>query len=830
VLRRSKADRADERPARPTSREDLFFSGFKKRPASALNGPAWRGLALTAGSCALAWAAHRLLPGSWTLLRLAAVTLFALTGWALAVRLLFLETKARVFWIVWLALSLVPFALTLGSRFAWVPAAAFSFVFLMFRRYRPYRHLTSKRQAALFGIGVVLFVLLTFFWTSGGPPPAPAPAGSGGARVAAAGPVMTLESVAAYSVVSLRWFWFFSLVNLFFAVRLHFMKLRPKLAVAAVLLIIVPIVLLTILGVGATYSMLGESHAARTRAILDDWARVAASDRDYVNLLSPRAFLVEERAGRRQSAGTPPPWLPELEAAVRKAGSPLPQGSPPRAVYILRDTSVWLLGISWSEGSPALWGCPVDAAFLDRLAGIVRSDVVLGSTNPATLSVFRSAGEGKELPEGALSVPKPVPFEVRGLYPEAGATAAPECAAPAKRPSFWRQPLFFGVTQLDTLDLAKGGLSKGRLILQTPRRLSTTRDELFSASNPLGTLVMASLAVLGLVFLVLETLALVFGLRVSGGITKAIKTLHQHLGRVSEGDLDSRVDIPNEDELGDLAATFNQMTAAVKQGREEAIAREGIEKELETARLIQERLLPHSMPALAGFEISGTSRPSHEVGGDYFDFLDLAQGNLGVAIADVAGKGIPAALLMANLQASLRAQAQEPGNVAAVAARLNALLVKNTDERTFVTFFYGILDRAKATFTYTNAGHNPPLLLRSNGKLERLEEGGLLLGFLSDQPYSQAAVPLDPGDVLVLFTDGITEAIDPRAESQESKYFGEDRLIETVRTNAGCSVRDIQAAILEAVAGHTRRSAQSDDITLVVIKRTGGREALAYVS
>lgn len=825
MRKRAKAVEPSACPERPARRGDLFFSGVPKRPESVLNAVVWRWLLLAAGACLVAWAIHRLLPGRWGVLRLIPVALLALAGWALAVRLLFIETKARVFWIIWLILGLMPLALSLRSRFAWVPAAAVSFFFLLFRRYRPYRHLTSKRQAALFGIGFVLFILLSIFW--GGEAALP-PAAPAAAQAAAAGRLMAIENVAAYSVVSLRWFWFFSLFNLFFAIRLHFMKLRPKLAVAAFFLIIVPIVLLTILGIGATYSMLGESHAARTRAILDDWAALAAVDRDYVRLLSPSSFLVGDEDGKRQVAGTPPPWMAEFESAAAQAGSPFAQAGPPLGAYVLRDASVWLIGFSRSGSSHSVWGCPVDAAYLGRLARIVRSDIVLGSTNPAALSVLATAVEEEARSKEAPPGPRPAPFEIRGSYPDPGSDKVRP--AGQGKPSFWRRPIFFGATQLDALDLAKGRLSKGSLILQTPRRLSTTRDELFSASNPVGTLAMAGLIALGLVFLVLEILALVFGLRVSGGITKAIQTLHHQLCCVSAGDLESRVDIPNEDELGDLAATFNQMTAAVKQGREEAIARERIEKELETARLIQERLLPHNMPALAGFEISGTSRPSHEVGGDYFDFLDLPQGNLGVAIADVAGKGIPAALLMANLQASLRTQAQEPGNVSGVAARLNALLVKNTDERTFVTFFYGILDRAMATFTYTNAGHNPPLLLRANGKLDRLESGGLLLGFLAEQPYSQATVALDPEDVLVLFTDGITEALDSRAGSPESKYFGEERLIETVRSNARRSVRDIQAAILEAVAGHTGQTAQSDDITLVVIKRTGGREALAYIS
>jgi len=185
---------------------------------------------------------------------------------------------------------------------------------------------------------------------------------------------------------------------------------------------------------------------------------------------------------------------------------------------------------------------------------------------------------------------------------------------------------------------------------------------------------------------------------------------------------------------------------------------------------------------------------------------------------------------MANLQASLRAQDLQPERVSVIASRLNGLLVQNTDERMFVTFFYGILDRMTATVTYTNAGHNPPMLLRADGTLVRLEEGGMLLGFLADQEYVQSTAALEPGDMLVLFTDGITEAVNPEAEDREGKYFGEERLLEVLRAQAGRSAAEIQAAVLAAVTAHIRRTAPSDDMTLVVIKRTGGREALAYVS
>ena len=200
------------------------------------------------------------------------------------------------------------------------------------------------------------------------------------------------------------------------------------------------------------------------------------------------------------------------------------------------------------------------------------------------------------------------------------------------------------------------------------------------------------------------------------------------------------------------------MTSSVKQGREIALANDRLIQELATARAIQVRLLPSTEPVVTGFEVVGASIPSREIGGDYFDFLAQADDKIGIAIGDVSGKGMPAALLMSNLQASLHGQVLHPGSVSGVVQRVNDLLVKSTDPHMFATFFYGLLDARQASFTCTNAGHNPPILLRTDGTIEELTTGGLLLGMLGEQVYKQDTVTLAPGEIIVLYTDGITEA------------------------------------------------------------------------
>jgi sigma-B regulation protein RsbU (phosphoserine phosphatase) len=258
----------------------------------------------------------------------------------------------------------------------------------------------------------------------------------------------------------------------------------------------------------------------------------------------------------------------------------------------------------------------------------------------------------------------------------------------------------------------------------------------------------------------------------------------------------------------------------VKQGRDDALARERLTRELQTAREIQDRLLPHDEPQLPGFEVTGTSIPSREVGGDYFDFILQNEDRIGVAIGDVSGKGMPAALLMANLQASLHGQVIHPSSVSDTVTRVNDLLVASTDPHMFATFFYGVLDTRGATLTSTNAGHNPPLVLRADGRVELLGQGGLLLGMLAGQKYVQEETAIAPGEVVVLYTDGITEAVGPSAEADDpDAMFGDEALAEVVRRHAHLPAVGIKDAILAAVADHTAGVEQSDDITLVVIRR-----------
>jgi sigma-B regulation protein RsbU (phosphoserine phosphatase) len=234
------------------------------------------------------------------------------------------------------------------------------------------------------------------------------------------------------------------------------------------------------------------------------------------------------------------------------------------------------------------------------------------------------------------------------------------------------------------------------------------------------------------------------------------------------------------------------------------------EMEIEEARQIQQGFLPKEIPQLPGFEITGAWEPARIVGGDYFDVLRFDESKLGLCIADVAGKGVPAALLMSNLQATVRGLASAALTPAQLCARTNHSIGQNIAADRFVTFFYGVLDGASHRFTYTNAGHNAPIHLRRDGSHTRLRQGGGVLGIFFSCVFEQGETDLAPGDRLLLFTDGVTEARNAIGEE-----FGEQRLLQILSENRERSAAALQKTILEALADFNEGEL-ADDATLIV--------------
>jgi len=271
----------------------------------------------------------------------------------------------------------------------------------------------------------------------------------------------------------------------------------------------------------------------------------------------------------------------------------------------------------------------------------------------------------------------------------------------------------------------------------------------------------------------------------------------------------------SETELGFLETLANDAVGAIENAQmvEQMLEKQRMEEELKIARDIQKRLLPEYCPHYDRVEIAARNYSCTEVGGDYYDCLPLDASRLGIAIADVSGKSTPAALLMSNLQASLRALASDGKSVQEIVKKINDLIYQNTTSDKFITFFYGELLVRESSFTYANAGHNPPILFHQDGSYQFLKEGGIILGMMPHVAYEEATILLQPNDVLVLYTDGITET-----QNQEEEEFGEEGLIQKIYENLSLSAEEISEKILEAVKTFSNGADQTDDMTLLIVK------------
>lgn len=239
-----------------------------------------------------------------------------------------------------------------------------------------------------------------------------------------------------------------------------------------------------------------------------------------------------------------------------------------------------------------------------------------------------------------------------------------------------------------------------------------------------------------------------------------------------------------------------------------------MQEQMRLARDIQMRLLPESPPEIEGYEIAGTSVPAQEVGGDYYDFIPFGTDRLAICLGDVSGKGIPAAMLMSNLQATLRSQTISNVSPKECMNRSNTLIFHSTDFQKFATVFYGILDFKKNELIYTNGGHDDPMLFTKDNKHQRLSVGGTVLGFVEEFAYTEDKISLNPGDFFIIYSDGITEAMNLQEEE-----FGEERLIKAVQDSQDSPPKDLINKILNVVSTHVGKAPQMDDMTLVVVKR-----------
>ncbi|MFI5371915.1 MAG: SpoIIE family protein phosphatase [Candidatus Eisenbacteria bacterium] len=333
-------------------------------------------------------------------------------------------------------------------------------------------------------------------------------------------------------------------------------------------------------------------------------------------------------------------------------------------------------------------------------------------------------------------------------------------------------------------------------------------------SNVLGIIPLMMLGFFTLLALLVLAwdLAMVTGMGRS--IAEAVGALRGAAIRLGAGDLTHRITVRGDDDLWQVAGAFNHAAAELERARAAERERQRVEDEMEVARRIQMRLLPSEPPRVEGLEVAGHYDPALEVGGDYYDHIVLDAHRVLLVIADVSGKSVPAALIMSGFRAALVSQDLVRAELSPLAARLNEFLIRSLESGKFVTAFLAVVDGRDGSVAYVNAGHNPPLLLRADGSPQWLQAGGTLLGILPGGRYEPGATRLERGDLLVLYTDGVTEGAGADAEQ-----WGENRLLEAVTAMRTASCATVADTVAAAVRAHEGSAGATDDITLVVARR-----------
>jgi sigma-B regulation protein RsbU (phosphoserine phosphatase) len=308
-------------------------------------------------------------------------------------------------------------------------------------------------------------------------------------------------------------------------------------------------------------------------------------------------------------------------------------------------------------------------------------------------------------------------------------------------------------------------------------------------------------------------IAIIIGVSMTRTITGAIHNIYEGTLRIGRGDFSHRIPVKGRDQLGAVSKSFNAMSEQIEQLISVAKEKERLQSELAIASEVQNQLFPRTTPPTRTIQLTGSCQPARSVSGDYYDYLCLPNGNLALAIGDVAGKGISAALLMASIQSIMRTQlAQGPAMPSNMVAQLNRQLYSSTSPEKYATFFFGIYDENSRNLTYTNAGHLSPLLVRGTD-IQPLEVTGTVVGLFPALTYSEQSVSLYSGDLLVAYTDGITEP-----ENAYGEEYGAERLAETVLLHRNAEPREIVAKVMESVKQWSGTPELPDDMTVVIAR------------
>jgi sigma-B regulation protein RsbU (phosphoserine phosphatase) len=393
-------------------------------------------------------------------------------------------------------------------------------------------------------------------------------------------------------------------------------------------------------------------------------------------------------------------------------------------------------------------------------------------------------------------------------------------------------------TSISVMNWNNDGNSKAAIDVQT--RASALYDHLFAAPGEFARDLEALLLAAALVFAIIEVVALWIGTRLTRTVTGTVSNLYRATTHVNRGDFSHRIPITSNDQLAALAGSFNLMTESIEKLVLEQKEKQRLENEITIAQEVQAQLFPRRISQLASLEVHGFCRPARSVSGDYYDFLSLGSDRMVLAVGDVSGKGISAALLMATIHSAVRAYSLEgipvfrqaeavgagpvlaskydpviPGAEASPSTLLSLLnhqLYHSTPMEKYATLFLATYNGDARRLTFSNAGHLPPLLLGASGSIRRLEHGGTVVGLFDDLSYDEGSVQMRVGDIFLAYSDGVTE---PENEFGE---FGEPRLIELVQENRDRPLEQITEIVTAAVDDWIGGAEQPDDVTLVLAR------------
>jgi phosphoserine phosphatase RsbU/P len=614
-----------------------------------------------------------------------------------------------------------------------------------------------------------------------------------------------------------------------FALRKAIWRLRNRILVTYVLIAVVPILLiLTLAGLG-TYVLAGQVAVYLARSELD--RRVASMQAAAETLRHTNPLIRTETL--RRTGEIYGERFPKLFLMIDDHGNLLHWPAEP-AIRVAPKTEDTSSGVASYEGRYYAWAQTSDNGMrfiaATPLTRRYLSEMVPGLGDVYLLQVSTKLDLRPENKRGipiGKSASKPSNAELGDKDVEllTSGHEAPGRALPPPVNSFdldvrW----FFLLPVNDWLDPERNNTAF--LVVRT--RYSAILNIILSQKvEQLQGIVPIALLVISIAFLVVELIALIIGVSLTRTVTGAVHSLYEGTQRVMQGDFSHRITVSGRDQLADLSKSFNSMTENLEKLLIVAKEKERLQAELALALEVQEQLYPKTAPIFKTIRITGMCQPARMVSGDYYDYQRLSANRLAFAIGDVAGKGISAALLMAGIQSAMRMELRaslEPAtpsartngfrlSTARLVSELNQQLHATTSPEKFATFCIGLYDDETGMLTYTNAGHLPPILIH-NGSSTLLDINGTVVGAFPTSKYDESKVELRSGDLLVCYTDGITEP-----ENEYGEMFGEERLIELVSKNADRDDHRLIEVVMDAVRQWTGAPELSDDMTVLLARK-----------